>query len=347
MQSPKKLCNILVHQSNSFDLLRLICALLVIYGHSFAITLKGNPGGQVDIIETYIGCHSSSIAVYIFFFLSGLLVTNSLLNGRNSLHFIAARFFRIYPALIVLLLVTTFVIGPLISSKSFFDYLSNIAILKYFFGNLFLFSQYELPGLFNFNDYPDIVNGSLWTIKYEFFAYLVIVLMFKCKLMTRRIFSMITFFLVLLFCFSNNFLILKENPILYLALFFCIGVTLSLWRESISVNYNVPIIFFGLWSISDNALIRELLLYLTIFSSVLFIFSLNLINKLKIKIDISYGLYLYGFLVAQILALYFPYLNISYHQIITISVSLVLGYISAIYVENRMIKMGKKLILSF
>ena len=77
---------------NNFDLFRLIAALTVIYGHSFA--LAPSPGFD-DSLFKLTGHHSAAMAVKFFFFLSGLLVTDSLLTRKSVLQFFVARFFRI------------------------------------------------------------------------------------------------------------------------------------------------------------------------------------------------------------------------------------------------------------
>ena len=63
---------------NNLDIIRIICALLVIVGHTYRL----NNTGATDIIEkitkfTYTG----GLAVTIFFFISGMLVTHSLLKN--------------------------------------------------------------------------------------------------------------------------------------------------------------------------------------------------------------------------------------------------------------------------
>lgn len=113
--------NILKKGNNNLDLFRLIAACMVIFGHAYALL----PGYGADPIGKLLGFdYSGSLAVKIFFFISGMLVTSSLLQKRSISQYVSARFFRIWPALIVVLLITTFILGP---------FFYNIANLGLFF----------------------------------------------------------------------------------------------------------------------------------------------------------------------------------------------------------------------
>ncbi|HEY1992364.1 MAG TPA: acyltransferase family protein, partial [Gammaproteobacteria bacterium] len=63
---------------NNYLLLRFLAALMVIYGHSYAIT---HLPGQMDLIQRALRfTYSGSVGVDIFFVISGFLVTASYLN---------------------------------------------------------------------------------------------------------------------------------------------------------------------------------------------------------------------------------------------------------------------------
>lgn len=86
-----KLSELLKKENNNLDVFRLVAACMVIYGHAYAVVPQA---GYVDVVARLLGHdYSGSLAVKIFFFLSGLVVTNSLLHKRDVLHFAIARFF--------------------------------------------------------------------------------------------------------------------------------------------------------------------------------------------------------------------------------------------------------------
>ena len=83
---------ILKRGNNNLDLFRLIAACMVILGHAYAL-LPGSGGS--DVIGNFLGFdYSGSLAVKIFFFISGMLVTSSLLQKQSIPEYISARFFQ-------------------------------------------------------------------------------------------------------------------------------------------------------------------------------------------------------------------------------------------------------------
>ncbi|HIC6877228.1 TPA: acyltransferase family protein, partial [Salmonella enterica subsp. enterica serovar Aberdeen] len=74
----------LQRDKNNLDLLRIVCAAAVIFGHSYYLS---DAGGSQDPLKELVGfTYSGSTAVKVFFFISGLLVTNSLVATRSVLH---------------------------------------------------------------------------------------------------------------------------------------------------------------------------------------------------------------------------------------------------------------------
>ena len=159
------------HRSNNLDALRLVGALAVIFGHAYHIVGRPfeNPVVAGDPVQT--------LGVVIFFSISGYLITASWSRTRNPVSYIAARSLRIFPALIVVVLVCMFVIGPLVTvlgTGAYFDHPTTWSYLN----NMILRPQYELPGVWADQPYPNAVNGSLWTLPAEFFCYLLVPLVF-------------------------------------------------------------------------------------------------------------------------------------------------------------------------
>src|ERR1700744_3376696 len=91
------------HKTNNFDFLRLAAAIMVLYGHCFLLTgnLKNEPLGMVT------KWHIEEIGVYIFFLISGYLISRS--YKSNSGQYIKNRCLRIFPALLVNSLLTVFI----------------------------------------------------------------------------------------------------------------------------------------------------------------------------------------------------------------------------------------------
>ena len=92
----KPLSELLSIKSTNVNLLKFICAILVIVGHANPIT-----GTGVDILTEYTGgeCSFGGLAVGVFFFFSGLYVTKSLSKTVNLRTYLAKRVERIKKAL--------------------------------------------------------------------------------------------------------------------------------------------------------------------------------------------------------------------------------------------------------
>jgi peptidoglycan/LPS O-acetylase OafA/YrhL len=116
------LSDVLKRGANNFDILRLIAALAVIAGHAYAIAPQ--PPLQDGIAQILHFDYSRSLAVKFFFFLSGLLVTNSIISNSNPFQFLTKRAFRIFPALFVCLLIAVFIIGPMYTTLPLKQYFS-------------------------------------------------------------------------------------------------------------------------------------------------------------------------------------------------------------------------------
>lgn len=110
-------------RNNNIGVLHFIAALFVMYGHQCA--LSGLP------VPVLFGTGIQTIGVKIIFILSGYLITQSLWNIKGSkLHvtrtYLGKRLSRIYPELIGCLFVSAFIIGPLFTNLTQYEYWNNI-----------------------------------------------------------------------------------------------------------------------------------------------------------------------------------------------------------------------------
>ncbi len=168
-QSPR-LADILAPKQNSFGVIRLAMAIAVLVSHSYWFTT----GSKVaDPLVRWTGHSIGEHAVQVFFFLSGILVTQSLLRSGSVLNYAVARALRIFPALIVCVLLTAFVLGPLFTQGSVLQYFTDRQLPLYIVKTLLLVTgSAPLPHLFHDQALPDMVNVSLWTLKYEVLCYI-------------------------------------------------------------------------------------------------------------------------------------------------------------------------------
>jgi len=174
-------------RQNNFDALRLVAAISVIFSHSFLIT-EGTQNREWLIQLTGNQCILGLTGVFIFFAISGFLVTQSFEQTPNPLHYLAKRGLRIFPGLFVATMVSAFVLGPLVTTLPLGVYLSRPEPYEYVLGNTLLDQTvHELPGVsFIGNPVGLEINGSLWTLRLEFTMYLMVLALGLLRLLTVR-----------------------------------------------------------------------------------------------------------------------------------------------------------------
>lgn len=337
-----KLSTLLSRDNNNLDIFRVIAACMVIYGHAYALAPHG---GETDFIARLLGHdYSGSLAVKIFFFLSGLVVTSSLISKRSPIDFVVARSFRIWPALILTTVVSAIIIGPMLSTMPIDQYFRDPGTYGYVINNITMSTTYSLPGVFESNHYKTAVNGSLWTIRYEIIAYIVLLALFmiggsKHKWVAFSIFLIIAVNPFLPEQFQLSFLQTSKLASM-LAPCFAAGSMLALLKDHIHINIHGVIGLWILYFFLKSSLAAPYILYSGLFITILYLSSLTSIIKLKPKADISYGIYLWGFPVQQILAKYFPEQGVVFNQVFAITLCCMLGYASWVLIERRSIKAG-------
>jgi len=150
---------------NAFDALRLAAALIVILGHAFRLT--------GDVGPVFAGTTIATLGVKIFFVVSGYLVAQSWLRDPHPGRFLRRRLLRIVPALVAVVVLTAFVLGPAVTNLPILGYLADQRAWLYL-ANLAFYPADELPGVFAANVAPHEVNGSLWSLPPELSMYLLL-----------------------------------------------------------------------------------------------------------------------------------------------------------------------------
>jgi len=167
--------------ANNFDALRFLLAALVILSHSCSLfdgdsrrdPLARLTGGQMAF---------GGLAVDGFFVLSGFLIRRSWLRDPRPLPFLRKRALRIYPGFLAAVALGAFVVGPL-GWAGPSSYWSRFDPSRFVLGALVL--QGPTPPVFA--DLPNPrLNGSLWTITYEFQCYLGLMLLGLAGVLKRR-----------------------------------------------------------------------------------------------------------------------------------------------------------------
>lgn len=334
-------------ENNNLDIVRVICASLVIIGHAYFL----NPtDGKGDWLLSFTGfTYYGSIAVKVFFFISGLLVTNSLLRKESEASFVISRLFRMMPGLLFVLLVTAFIIGPLVSVVSPLVYFKSKMTYVHVLSNMVFRTHYTLPGVYLKNFYYNCVNGSLWSLRYEVKCYIALLAVFvACKYTIRqyRIVFNIVCALVCIDAFLQLHIIGRgENPEhSLLPISFALGVFLGVNQHIVNISYKL---FLALAAITALAWRTPIINEIFFNASVCFLMLLLAQNKFALRIylkyDMSYGLYLWGFVVQQ--TIYNIAGPINFYLFVSLSLifSVALGIVSYLLVEKKGVDIGRQL----
>src|SRR5438309_4068954 len=97
-------------RANNFDALRLLAALSVVFSHSFLIA-EGSEANEPFVRITGNQCILGLVGVFVFFVISGYLVTESYCRHPAPGRFALRRTLRIYPGLIVNVLICALLLG--------------------------------------------------------------------------------------------------------------------------------------------------------------------------------------------------------------------------------------------
>ena len=337
-----KLADLLQRDHNNLDIFRLLAAALVIYGHAYAIS--PHPGAEDPVARLLGYDYSGSLAVKVFFFCSGLVVTNSLMNKRDAAYFVVSRFFRIWPALLVVTVLSAVVLGPLLTTLPLSEYWRNPQTLGYVVDNLLLTPRYALPGVFGSSPYPNVVNGSLWTIVIEVGAYAGLLALFLVGAHRSRWLALAMVVVLTLDPLMGNRLLFTwraPQPSLDLLVpCFAWGALLAVFKEQVQVGWRETAGLLLLFLMFRSSSYAFYLLYAALFAGILWLAGQAWLVRLRLRSDVSYGVYLWGFPVQQTLQHLWPQQGIHFNQIASLALTLALGYVSWHGVEKHGIAMG-------
>ena len=149
-------------QPNNLHAVRLALAVAVVVSHAWPLA---HGAGTPEPLESLTGHSLGGWAVGLFFFLSGLLIAGSA-ERQTGPGFWVARARRLLPGLAVALLVT---LGLAVATGG---HPSAVEALVYLARGITLVSlEHQIPGAFADAAMPDIANGPLWSLAHEVAAY--------------------------------------------------------------------------------------------------------------------------------------------------------------------------------
>lgn len=332
------------HKDNNLNLLRLIAALMVLYAHSFAF--YGNPAAGFLGLASYGG-----LGVEIFFIISGYLIVKSWDSNPSVSSFLIKRSLRIFPALIVVVLISMFILGPIFSSLTVREYFTHPQFWSYL-RNIILYPVFYLPGVLEHARVPNAVNGSLWSLPVEFFMYLVVMmlgLLFKGGRWIYTAMTVLFAFVVVFWCWRDAPLVVfygtDVRTVFMTGIYFMIGACYAKWRlERWFSLSGVCVLIMATIFLAPYGAVSKFLLWLAL-PYVVLAYGISKswlgswVNRMG---DSSYGVYIYAFPVQQFVLQEFPGIAYPVYLFVTVAITLVLGYASWHLVEKHVLKLKSK-----
>ncbi len=283
---------------NNFGAIRLAMALSVLVSHSYWLTT-----GQVALepLHHLTGYTLGEHAVQVFFFLSGVVVTQSLMKSGSLLDFTLARTLRIFPALIVCVLLTALVLGPAMSALTPAAYFSDKGVLGYIVRTVTLSTgSAPLPGVFAETPVPNLVNLSLWTLKYEVACYMLLGAFGMSYLRFERLRPLLTVLLASVVVTAFAGWTRPEEPfgftdsLRYFVVYFGAGTLAFLMRDRLLVTWRALPPLFALFVLAIGTPFAELTsaLFLGYGTLVIAAVPMNGLRRFTNVQDYSYGIYI-------------------------------------------------------
>jgi peptidoglycan/LPS O-acetylase OafA/YrhL len=292
---------------NAFDALRLFAALLVIFGHAFRLT------GEAGV--TFAGAGVATTGVKIFFVISGYLVAQSWLRDPDPRRFLQRRLLRIVPGLAAVVLITTFVLGPALTSLPAAAYFADPRTWFYL-ANVAFYPADELPGVFGTNIAPAEVNGSLWSLPPEISMYLLLPALAVVSLVVTRgyalialaagLITLVALAVVLPSAELRGMLVYGTRLWAWFAVapFFLVGACYAFFGWDQGLKRSVALALLALLLVAPVVPIATELLLILALPYIVLAFGVApapLKGALTRHGDFSYGLYLYAFPIQQAL----------------------------------------------
>jgi peptidoglycan/LPS O-acetylase OafA/YrhL len=370
-RSRGRLDKVLSGRNNSFGLLRLLLASSVVYAHAYPIgynledPLWKITGGQTDV---------GKLAVVGFFVLSGFMITSSgrrLQIGRYAWH----RCLRIFPGLWMCLVVTAFVVAPIMFLHQHGDlngfWNNSDGPVQYVHGmyNTSISTGWDISGVMKTADhrgtnFNNSFDGALWSLKYELFCYIVVGILAAggaLKRAPRTVLLITTGLWATMLMNALNSRSLRggsgepstyiEMPfignldthyIIYLGFAFMLGASFQLYRHRFPVNDALgvlsAVVLLGTFHFGlFNIIGYPAFAYLLMWLGVRLPSWLHWIGR---KHDYSYGVYIYGFVVEQFLCLYgVNHWGVHRYFAVSLAATLTVAVLSWHLVESQAMKL--------
>lgn len=330
---------------NNFGTLRLLFSTLVILSHSPEI-ITGDRSREI-LTQIFGTISFGELAVDAFFIISGYLISQSFQAGGSIWHYFLRRFARIVPGYAVCFILCILIVAPIAGGDP-----TQPAVLLHNAVRLITLGAPDVPGVFEGMEYPAL-NGSMWTISFEFRCYLAVIALGLLGLFTvpRRFILLGMTVLFLLLNVLHPILLPDhlETKLRFVTLtirltgFFLCGSTFYAYRQNIPLRHSYAF---------PSAILLVLFLFnpmtaevaVGVFGSYLIFWFTFALPQFRLsaavdRFDISYGIYLYAWPVQICLVWWGIALNPWFNSLLSLAIVVPLAAMSWLLVEKPGIKL--------
>jgi len=327
---------------NNFDALRLLAATAVIFSHAFLLS-TGEEAGEPLMRLTGGQAILGVVGVFVFFVISGYLVTQSWDRTGSLPRFALKRALRLYPALAVCLLVLTFALGLSITELPALGYFRDGGTWDFLIWNLLLHTDHNsLPGV-RFTGYGigTIVDGPLWSLPVEVAMYAMVAMLGVLRLIRLPVLAaLLALGLVCLWLDTTRYFDFIGS-VGWMLGFFVAGMALYELRDRAIIDGRLALL--ALAGLIASVPLGVFLLIFPICGGYLVIylaFSPRLPTVPAARFgDLSYGLYIYGWPVEQTVLYLRPGTDPLALFLIALPVTATLAFLSWHLLEKRALRL--------
>lgn len=307
-----KLGQVFDPRRNALNAWRLALAGEVIFWHTYPI--RGHLPSVRAVLQLLL-----CVGVDGFFAISGFLITASWISNPRLREYLAARALRILPGFYVCMIVTAFVFAPLsvaIQGGSAARLLFSFAPFEYVLKNIaVMWLKFDVGGTPHGIPNAGIWNASLWSLFWEVMCYIVVAVIGVAGLANRRWVSLTILVVAATGAslmppvrFPDVFHHPEGNiatTLIFMAcraaIMFAAGAFLYQWRDVIPARWSLVavsvVIVLAAGQLPDYRVVAAIpLAYAVVVSG-----SLLQSKRLRLRTDLSYGMYIYAFPIQQLL----------------------------------------------
>jgi len=327
---------------NNFDALRLLAATAVIFSHAFLLS-TGEEAGEPLMRLTGGQAILGVVGVFIFFVISGYLVTQSWEQTGSLPRFAAKRALRLYPALAACLLVLTFGLGPLVTSLAVGDYLRDGGTWDFLVANLLVNTDHNaLPGVrFTELGIGTIVDGPLCSLPVEMAMYVMVAVLGMLRLIRLPVLAALLAVGLACIWFDTTRHFEFIGSVGWMLGFFVAGMALYTLRDRAVVDGRLALL--AVLGLIASVPLGVFVLLFPICGGYLTIYAalhprLPPIPAARLG-DLSYGLYIYGWPVEQTVLYLRPGTGPALLFLIAFPIAAGLAFLSWHLVEKRALRL--------